>query len=203
MKRTFKAAAIAVGMLGTIGAHAATAWDEGLDGDLSGDPLAPTTVVFADGVNTVSGSMSSNGDVRDYLTFTIPDGQQLVGILLQQYVDLDVGGPGNRGFYSINVGATSEIPSGANSDAFLGGAHLDPLPAGTDLLELLTTDSLTGTGVTPPLGAGTYTFLVQQTGPQLTGYSLDFVVAPVPLPAAAWLLGSGLLGLAGLRGRRA
>ncbi|MEO1575708.1 MAG: VPLPA-CTERM sorting domain-containing protein [Pseudomonadota bacterium] len=202
MNGFFKAAAAAL-LLVAGSAHAATAWDEGLDGDLSGDPLAPTAVTFAEGVNSVNGSMSSLGDTRDYLTFTIPDGQQLVGILLQQYMDLDTGGPGNRGFYAISAGASSEIPSGGNPDAFLGGAHLDPFPAGTDLLARLTTDSLTGTGVTAPLGAGTYTFLVQQTGPQLTEYSLDFIVAPVPVPAAVWLLASGLVGLAGLRRRRA
>lgn len=194
--------AASVVLFGAATAHAATAWDEGLDGDLSGDPLAPTTVSFASGVNTVSGSMTSFGDTRDYLSFTIPDGFLLVGILLQQYTDIDAGGPGNRGFYALSAGSTSAVPAGNNSEEFLGGAHLDPFPAGTDLLQRLVTDSLTGTGVTAPLGAGTYTFLVQQTGPQLTGYEMDFVVAPVPVPAALWLFGSGLLGFLGLRQKR-
>ena len=180
-------------------AHAATAWDEGLSGDLSSDPMAPTTVSFATGVNTVTGSVTSLGDTRDYLTFTIADGQFLTGIVLQQYMDLDTGGPGNRGFYAISAGATSAIPGGATGDSFLAGNHLDPLPAGTDLLALLETGSLTGTGLTAPLGPGTYTFLVQQTGPQLSGYTLDFVV--VPVPAAVWLFGSGLVALFGMRRR--
>ncbi len=183
--------------------QAATAWDENLDGELSSDPLAPTSVIFADGVNTVSGSVTSLNDVRDYLTFTIPTGHQLVGILLQSYMDLDTGGPGNRGFYAISDGATSAIPGGTTSGSFLGGAHLDPLAPGTDLLALLATDSLTGTGVSAPLGAGEYTFLVQQTGPQLTGYQLDFIVAPIPVPAAVWLFGSALVGLGALRRRAA
>lgn len=194
-------AAASLSLLGANIAAAAIAWDETVDGELSSDPAAPTAVAFADGVNTVNGAIGQ-GDVRDYFTFTIPDGQQLVGVLLQSYVDLDTGGDGDRGWYSVSAGSTSAVPAFDNPNEFLGGTHLDPQPAGTDILALLITNSLTGTGVTGPLGAGTYTWLVQQTGAELGGYSLDFVVAPVPVPAAFWLMASGMAGLAGLRRRR-
>jgi hypothetical protein len=35
------------------------------------------------------------------------------------------------------------------------------------------------------------------------GYNLDASFAPVPVPAAVWLFGSALMGIAGLRRRRA
>ena len=41
------------------------------------------------------------------------------------------------------------------------------------------------------------------TGASVTGRTLAIDVAPVPVPAAAWLFGSGLLGLVGVARRRA
>ena len=55
-------------------------------------------------------------------------------------------------------------------------------------------------GFIPPLGAGTYSFWLQQTGGAVIGYGLDFVV--VPEPTAAGLLSLGLLGLAFVGRRR-
>ncbi len=195
--------AAAAAVLFSVSASAIVVWDEGVNGDLSTDPFAPTVVNFGLGTNTVIGSMSTPNDTRDYLTFTIGAGQLLTGIILQQYDDLDVGGPGNRGFFAISAGPTSAIPGGGTSGSFLSGAHLDPFGAGTDLLTILQTNQLTGTGITSPLTAGTYTFLVQQTGPQLTGYTFDFQVAEVPIPAAVWLFATGLLALFGARRRSA
>ncbi|MEO0974710.1 MAG: hypothetical protein AAFX85_16595 [Pseudomonadota bacterium] len=58
----------------------------------------------------------------------------------------------------------------------MGGAHLDPDPAGTDYLAILAGAPQAGTGFTPPLGAGTYSFVAQQTGSELTAYTFDFVI---------------------------
>ena len=41
---------------------------------------------------------------------------------------------------------------------------------------------------TPPLGAGTYTFLIQQTG-ATTAYQFDFGVTSVPEPGSLCLVG--------------
>ncbi|MEO0421283.1 MAG: hypothetical protein AAF184_03035 [Pseudomonadota bacterium] len=152
-------------------------WDEGVDGDLSTDPEMPTPVSFVAGSNTVRGQMQDPDDTRDYITFTIADGQSLTAVLLNDYTDVDSGGPGDRGFVAVNEGDTSFIPGFDTGDLFLGGAHLDPDPAGTDYLAILAGAPQAGTGFTPPLGPGTYSFLVQQTGPELTAYELEFVLA--------------------------
>ncbi|MEO0423652.1 MAG: VPLPA-CTERM sorting domain-containing protein [Pseudomonadota bacterium] len=183
-------------------AFSTTVWDESVSGDLSSDPDAPTPLSFSVGSNIITGSVSAGeGDTRDFITFTIADGQVLTALLQLEYVDGDTGGPGNRGFHAINEGETSFIPGGDTSDLFLGGDHLDPLDPGTDLLAILATAPLAGVGFDTPLGPGTYSYVVQQTGPQNSAYSLDFQVAAVPLPAGVWLIASALMGLVGFRRR--
>jgi hypothetical protein len=180
---------------------ASVVWDESVDGELSGDPLASTAVSFSLGENIVSGRVQTAADTRDYFTFTIGAGQSLVGIFLLDYVDVASGGNGDRGFVHIDEGATSVIPSGGTSGSFLGGSHLDRgvFPSNTtNVLDRLALAPQGGVGFTTPLGPGTYTFNVQQTGPKLTAYSLGFEVAPGGRSLAA--LGFGVLAL--LRRRR-
>ena len=119
----------------------------------------------------------------------------------------DVGGnEADIGFAAINAGTTTTQPSRDSVAAdFLGGAHVgaDQLPGAVGSLaaDLARAENI-GTSFDFPLAAGDYSFLIQQTGPENTGYTLDFVVSPVPLPAAAWLFISGLLGLFGVKRMR-
>ena len=192
----------ALGLL-IVGAGAtanAANWDEAADGDLSTDPNTPTAISFNVGSNIISGTVQSPNDIRDYLTFELGAGQQLDAIILLAYDDIATGNPGNRGFYAINAGSTSFIPDGGTAGSFLGGDHLDP-DIGTDLLPALASGTLAGTGFDLPLGEGVYSFLVQQTGPELTGYSLEFVVSAVPVPASLPLL-LGAIGTLGALARR-
>jgi len=60
------------------------------------------------------------------------------------------------------------------------------------------------TGFTPPLGAGTYTFLIQQGDPSTTGYRFNMTVRPVQVPepgSSLCLLGMGGLAILALRRR--
>lgn len=177
--------------------HASTVWDESTSGDLSGDPNAPTVVDFFFGSNIIIGSVAATADTRDYITFKVDSGFVLQSILLLNYFDLDTGGIGNTGFHAIVAGATSYIPDFDTMDLFLGGDHLNTLPSGTDTLPLLAAAPLAGTGFDVPLPAGSYTYVIQQTGPQNTGYALDFVIRKIPLPPAfpLFFAALGVLGL--------
>ncbi len=181
-------------------AHALT-YDD-FAADLSDDPGTPTVLVLGIGTHSISGSVTTPSDTRDYLSFEIGAGEELTDIILQSYMD-DMGNDGNRGYHALSAGGTSAIPGGATVNDFLAGAHLDPLPAGSSLLNQLMTSPLNGTGLSGPVGAGTYTYLIQQTGPDVSNYAVQLVVsaAPVPLPASGLLL-AGVLALgAGLRRR--
>ena len=168
-------------------AAAATVWDESADGDLSTDPNAPTSVTFSAGNNIITGTVGGPGNVGDYITFTFAPDQGLTGLVLLDFAS-QMGD--ERGFNAINLGPTSFIPSPATQDNFLGGNHVNAFEAGTDILPRLATTPLVGPGFPIPLGAGTYSYLIQQTASDLTSYSLEFQV--VPIPAAAWLFASGL-----------
>ena len=81
---------ISFGLSGAV--YGDVVWDESVDGDLSGDPLAPTSVVFGLDSNELIGSVQSPNDTRDFFTFTIPQNRLLTGIFLLEYEDLDNGG---------------------------------------------------------------------------------------------------------------
>ena len=181
---------------------AATAFSyaEGLDGDLSGDRLAPTTLVAAQGSNTLSGS-TVGGDL-EYLRITLPAGTQLGSLVLSSVTSTD-----DLIFIAMQEGTTFTVtPATATEGALLGYAHFGTGPLaggatpGNDFL-----DDMCGAagaiGCIPPLGATDYTFWIQQIGGTAFAYTLDFVV--VPEPGTFTLLGLGMLGLVGWRRGRA
>ena len=158
--------------------------DEAMDGDLSNDPAAPTPLKFSAGTNTVTGTVTTTApaDTRDFITFTIAPHHHLTNLRLARYRDLPSGVPGNRGYHALNAGPTSLVPGAANVASFLGGDHVDGVAEGTDLLPALADGMPAGTGFTAPLGPGTYSYVFQQTGPQTSGYTLEFVVSGPKFP---------------------
>lgn len=187
---------------GCLGVSArASDWNESSAGDLSTDPNNPTAIAFGLGSNTITGSVLGGTDTRDYITFTINPGFQLNHLMLLSYRD-ENGDLGNTGYNAINAGATSFIPSSGTANSFLGGAHVETAMEGTDLLSILS-DPLqrqNGTGLTVPVPAGTYSYLIQQTSTGVTSaYGLDFQVGVTPEPTTLSAL--GLLGLSALRRR--
>lgn len=185
--------------LAAFAAHADVTWDEFADGDLSTDPDAPTPLTFGLGGNMLIGSVQSPDDTRDYITFTIPQGMALAALRQHQWQDLDTGGEGDIGFHALNEGSTSFIPGQDTIAFFLGAAHMAQVPQGTDLLPELALTDFGNIGFSIPLGPGTYSYLVQQTGVENTGYTLEFVVTPAP--GAAALLGLATMGAARRRRR--
>jgi len=163
-------------------AAAGTVWDEGTDGDLSTDPATPTPITFATGTNTIIGTVTGTPLDRDYITFTINGPDALT------HLNLITWDPDDYGFMAFNSGSTGLIPSGATNAMFLSGIHCNGQDVGQDLMVFFATRKVTTNALPHPwLGAGTYTFIVQQLGPFVQSYQLDFVVEDVnPTEPSTW-----------------
>ena len=200
---SYRTGRLGVGLFFLLFPGTAFAWNEAVDGNLSTNANSPTPIPFVVGNNTVAGSVTSGApsDTRDYITFTIPPGQRLTALRVITWENLPGGGTPNRGFHGINSGATSFVPDTSTDTSFLGGDHLDPLPSGTDLLPELSDGDTAGIGFTVPLGPGTYSYVIQQTGPQLNGYNLQFEVSALQnVPASNAWVSAALAALVGAVG---
>ncbi|MGC3981029.1 MAG: hypothetical protein QM808_07220 [Steroidobacteraceae bacterium] len=172
-------------------AHADTVWNESVNGDLSSDGLSPTAVNFHLGDNLVTGITGNAGQGvdRDYFTFTVPEGSVLSSLLITNETSVS----GSASFIAIQAGSQVTVtPTGGGVENLLGFTHYGNDLVGTNILPALTTANV--------LQSGTYSVWIQETGGQVS-YGLDFTLTPVPLPGAALLLGSGLLGMGALRRR--
>ena len=172
-------------------------YDESVSGDLSGDPGSPTVIaVEGETVLVVRGSVQSGtgSDTRDFFSMTVAEGATLEAIRLVDYVDGVTGAPGNTGYFMVDDGATSVVPSSSTSSAFLGGSHCNRTrfpTAEVNMLERLSRAVQGGTGFSYPPGPGTYTFNMQQTGSQQNVYEFRFEFGATAAPCPADLDGDG------------
>lgn len=174
------------------------AWDEGVDGELSADAAAPTAISIVSGSNIIIGANSIQGSLgRDIFEITLASGQQLDSIILDAYT----GPAGGGSFFAVQAGSGISTGSAAAQlgQALIGTASGNSV--GDNVLDDLGLAGFGGSGFTGSLTAGTYTFWFQETA-GLTEYQFDLQVSEVPLPAAAWLFGSALLGLMGVARRK-
>ena len=172
-------------------------WVELNDGELSGNENLPTFIDFSDEHNIVEGTMGWNGSSldRDIWTFTIASGYELSAINLVTY-----SAPANTdSFMAIASGSTISI---SDPSMHLGNNLFTEIGSPTDLMSSLRTPAFGGLGFSGNLGAGTYTFWVQETS-VLVNYCIDFVVTPVPVPEPGSALLIGMASLFCLRRRRA
>jgi hypothetical protein len=183
--------------------YAVVAFDEG-GIDSTGTQSMPTVVTMTLGVNSIKGTLrtTSSTDFQDWFAVTVPVGMQLANLVLGDYQSTD-----QQGFTGFQTGSsfsgmTSLASSYTGYSHYGTGATNGSLPAtnliGADLLPIMADNSPGGTsagaqGFTIPLGAGTYTFLIQQTGSAATAYQFDYNVTAVPEPGAGLLcvLGAG------------
>jgi PEP-CTERM motif len=206
-------AAVVCALLATAPAKA-TIYDEAVSGDLSNNQLAPTALTLTPGANSVIGTVNGfppGTDAQDWVSFTIP-----TGFVMTSYVNSKYDSTDDQGFTGFQFGSSfSGDPFVAGS--YAGYAHFgfeatnpDGTPPkstiGVDLLPLMANPSFAPgtTGFTPPLHAGTYTFLIQQGDPVTTNYQFDMNVRSVQAPepgSSLFLLSMGGLAILALRRR--
>jgi hypothetical protein len=193
----------------------ATIYDEAVSGDLSNDKAAPTALTLTPGLNSVIGTVAGfpefgGTDPQDWVSFTIP-----TGFVMTSYVNSKYDSNDDQGFTGFQSGSSfsgDEFVAGSYAGyAHFGTAANNPdgnpvssSTVGVNLLPLMADPSFAPgtTGFTPPLGAGTYTFLIQQGDPSTTGYQFDMTVRSVPEPGSSLcLLGMGGLAILALRRR--
>jgi hypothetical protein len=171
--------------------------DEGSNGDLSNNRLAPTALLPSVGTNSIIAT-SKFGD-REYFSLTLPAGTRLTAINLVAFSTADVA------FIGVQSGATfTEDPSAPNVANILGYTHFGPDGGAVDDILDDMGAGPGSIGFVPPLPSGTYTFWAQQlNGP--TNYQLDFVVEPEAVPSmgpgGVLALTGAILGI-GLRAAR-
>jgi len=192
----------------------ATIYNEAVSGDLSNSPAAPTALTLTPGSNSVIGTVNGfppgGTDPQDWVSFTIP-----TGFVMTSYVNSKYDSTDPQGFTGFQFGSAflgDEFIEGSYAGyAHFGTAANNPdgnpvssSTVGVNLLPLMADPSFAPgtTGFTPPLAAGTYTFLIQQGNPVTTGYQFDMNVRAVPEPGSSLcLLGMGGLAILALRRR--
>ncbi len=185
-------------------AFAQVVYDDAINGNASSDGANPTNVAFNVGSNIINGTVTTPSNTRNFYTFSIGALETLSAINLDSISVTTAFGDPSRdpGFFALVSGTRSANP--ARGFANLGGGLFDPSNAGANLLDIAFSDITDGTGIPSTIGAGDYTFVIQQTGSEFSNFSLDFVVAnvsAVPEPSSAVLL-SGLTLLGFVRRRR-
>jgi hypothetical protein len=170
-------------------------YSEGVSGDLSGNPAAPTALLAALGSNTLSAT-SGSGDA-EYVVVTIPATYQLSSIVLTAF------SPNEVAFAAVQQGSTyTAVTLPDDLDGWTHYGTRAPAPAdamvGFDLLDNMGAGA-GAIGFVPPLGSGDWTFLFQQTGGTLVSYTFDFVV--IPEPSTLMLVLAGLAAIASARPR--
>ena len=187
--------------------HSFAAYDESELGDLSGDIANPSLlIVLSDLIlsdsegnvieiikadNTISGTVGNNGNTgatngsdADVFRFSF-----IPSVTLSAINVISSSGD-DQSFIGYAAGQSFSGQTASDVDGFTlfgnsSGNILDELIGG-------------------PVSGGDHVFWIQETANLVQSYELEFVfdTTPVPVPAAVWLFGSGILALMGLRVRR-
>ncbi len=172
-----------------VAASAATGadYDEALDGDLSNSKTAPTPVSVAEGANTISGTTVAANDPTgdpDFFTVTVPEGTELSALTLDSFSGDDIA------FAGVVSGSDFDVNL-SSATALLGWTHFSGANVGSDILPQMGTGG-GAIGFTPPLPAGDYSFLIQETGTTVVSYSVTLQLSAVSSGGGAAIFSSVL-----------
>ncbi len=187
----------------TAQAGVAGGWDEAVNGDLSGDGLAPNFVSLSAGSNLLRGTTGRDAGTslvdRDYFSISVPAGFELSSMtVLEGTASIGFGS-----FIGLVAGNTVPVsPDAPDASGLLGWTLYDAGNVGGDLLLFMSPPSFGSTGFTPPLPAGEYSFWIQETGTGVATYNFDMNLVAVPEPATLLSMLAGLALLTAARRRR-
>jgi hypothetical protein len=168
----------------------------------AGNMVRGAGLIADSGLNSLN-SKGWNGSANDYVQFGVRVASGYTARLNELFIStLSSGmGPGKMGVYTSLDGYTNPIHTILQSDSAFVNSVIDLSSLGpvtgsfTIRLMEIGDNRADGNGVTDPSGS----FRIGQYAESgLVGQA-----SAVPLPAAAWFMGSGLLGLAGVRRRTA
>jgi hypothetical protein len=196
MKWMKEVAIAALAALATCAVSAASLYDE-IDGDLP-DTLDAAPFLLSAGDNTITGAFYHGSAGYDFDSFSVavPVGLQLTTLTVTHSDDQLTETVQGTWYYSASLDfGNFSGPSETIGGAAPGDINAMPSPSPDTWFESVF-----------PLGAGTYYFLHGGLGSNFPGgtvpYTMTFTTAQVPLPAAAWLLMSGVGGLGAIARRR-
>lgn len=197
-----RAGLLAVALAALAAQAGAADYDEAVAGEISADRLLPTRILLTDsprganglrGNNIVSGTLGRNGGVvdRDYFTAVVPQGFALTELRVGNQTTTGGGVLGS--FIGVATGDVMPVAESATTAAgLLGRKHYGLADRGTDILDDLSAAGDGATGFARPLGAGAYTFWVQELSPGTYNYRFNLIVSAVPEPSQWALLAAGL-----------
>lgn len=173
-------------------------YDESVDGDLSGNRLAPTLLNANLGSNEVIGSMNRDIDI-EYFTVVVQPGHQLDALVAAELV-----APDGRSFIGVQSGSQFTVtPAAVQASDLLGYAHFGFQEGniGTNILDDMGS-GFGAQGFTGPLSTGSYTFWLQNIN-DIANYRMDFqITAAVPEPSEYAMLLAGIAVLGAVARRR-
>lgn len=152
-------------------------WNEAIQGDISGNRLQTSFWALDPGTNLLNATTGNGSADKEFLTIRVPTGWRFSSLVLDSYV-----GDDPRGFIGFISGSPFWLnPAMPVLEDFLGYTHFGPADGdvGRDILPRMGSAIGAG-GFLPPLGAGDYSFWIEQGGPPCT-YQFTFLVIPAPL----------------------
>lgn len=177
-------------------AMADVVWDEAIDGSLSTDRFNTTDFgTLSVGSNNMICDTQSG--ISKFFTFTIAEGNTLSAAILDNWISED-----DLGFLGIVEGDFFNVdPAAPDVTQLLGYVHHGETSVGQDILPAMG-QGPGSQGFTGALGPGTYSFWIRQGSANLSTQDINWVVeGSTPVVPGVGAL-AGLLGFAGVAGRR-